>query len=100
VRNVLVHCHSGHSRSVTTAALYIFFIHPELYPTYAVGTPAACPIHRPPGPARVPRQDALQFVKTQRSIGADPTLPEANLSALASRLAAYPLLKMFSTQFL
>ena len=47
VQNVLVHCHSGHSRSVTIAALYLNYAYQTVFPTYDV---------------------ALQFVKTKRGV--------------------------------
>jgi len=67
VQNVLVHCHSGHSRSVTIAALYLYFTQPTTFATY---------------------EQALLFVKKQRGILNDPTVPEPPLSLLAHQVSS------------
>eukprot|EP00300_Choanocystis_sp_HF-7_P037120 c53122_g1_i1.p1 GENE.c53122_g1_i1~~c53122_g1_i1.p1 ORF type:complete len:296 (-),score=52.47 c53122_g1_i1:38-925(-) len=74
VRGVLLHCHSGTSRSVTVGALYLFYKHPEMFDTYS---------------------DALLYVKTKRHVQADGSVPKAPLTALANTLAPYPVLSWF-----
>jgi len=75
VRNVLVHCHSGQSRSVTVASLYIYYKHRNEYPTYA---------------------DALNFVKKQRNLLNNPNVPQADITALAEQLAKIDLFSLFN----
>jgi len=75
VSNVLVHCHSGQSRSVTVASLYIYFKYHEDYPTY---------------------QDALLFVKRQRGLLNNSKVPEPNITALAEQLAKLNMFGMFN----
>lgn len=66
VQNVLVHCHSGHSRSVTVAALYLYYTNPDTFRNY---------------------EEALLFVKSKRGVLKDPTVPEPPLNILAHRVA-------------
>jgi protein tyrosine/serine phosphatase len=66
VQNILVHCHSGQSRSVTVVALYLFHEFPTQFRTY---------------------NDALQFVKNRRGLGNNPSVPEPNLTQLANQIA-------------
>jgi len=74
VQNVLVHCHSGQSRSVTVASLYIYFKYPSDYPTYA---------------------DALHFVKQQRNLLSNNNVPHPSVTELANKLAKLDLFAMF-----
>ncbi len=62
VRGILVHCHSGQSRSVTIAALYLFYSH--VYSTYA---------------------EALAAVKAKRHLG-DLPVPQPELTVTAEAL--------------
>lgn len=73
VQNVLVHCHSGTSRSVTVGALYLFFA-TDMFDSYA---------------------DALAFVKEKRHLTSDLSAPKPQLTALATKLAAQPILDWF-----
>jgi len=74
VQNVLVHCHSGQSRSVTIASLYIYFRHRDQFPTYI---------------------DALTFVKKQRNLSTNHNVPRPELTVLAENLAKLDLFKIF-----
>ena len=67
VQNVLVHCHSGHSRSVTIAALYLYYTNPSIFTSY---------------------EQALLFVKVHRGVAKDPSVPEPPLSLLAHQVAS------------
>jgi len=67
VRNVLVHCHSGQSRSVTVAALYLFHEFPSQFRTYT---------------------DALNYVKARRGLSNNLSVPEPNLTRLAQQVAS------------
>mmetsp|Transcript_21872 Transcript_21872/g.36212 ORF Transcript_21872/g.36212 Transcript_21872/m.36212 type:complete len:206 (-) Transcript_21872:86-703(-) len=67
VQNVLVHCHSGRSRSVTITALYLYYQYPEQFKSY---------------------DTALAFVKAQRGLSNDNTYPEPILNAQAHSIAA------------
>jgi len=75
VKNVLVHCHSGQSRSVTVASLYIYFKHRDEYTTYT---------------------EALNFVKKQRNLSNNHNVPEPHITALAEQLAKLDLFSIFS----
>eukprot|EP01095_Lingulamoeba_sp_RSL-Kostka_P004035 TRINITY_DN15126_c0_g1_i1.p1 TRINITY_DN15126_c0_g1~~TRINITY_DN15126_c0_g1_i1.p1 ORF type:complete len:197 (+),score=50.47 TRINITY_DN15126_c0_g1_i1:86-676(+) len=65
VQNILVHCHSGHSRSVTITSLYLSFYFPEQYPSY---------------------ESALAFVKAQRGIQNDHNVPVPALTLQAENI--------------
>lgn len=67
VQNVLVHCHSGHSRSVTVAALYLYYTQPDIFRNY---------------------EEALLFVKSKRGVLTDPNVPEPPLNLLAHQVAS------------
>jgi len=73
VSNVLVHCHSGQSRSVTTVSLYIFYKHREQFPAYS---------------------DALDFVKSKRNLD-NPEIPDPNITSLALLLAEIDIFSVF-----
>jgi len=75
VNSVLVHCHSGQSRSVTVASLYIYFKHRDEYPTY---------------------MDALNFVKKQRNLLSNTHVPHPDITSLAEKLAKVDLFSLFS----
>jgi len=75
VQNVLVHCHSGQSRSVTVASLYIYFKYPSDYPTYA---------------------DALHFVKQQRNLLSNTHVPHPSITELALKVSKFDLFSMFN----
>eukprot|EP00026_Physarum_polycephalum_P013853 Phypoly_transcript_14305.p1 GENE.Phypoly_transcript_14305~~Phypoly_transcript_14305.p1 ORF type:complete len:253 (+),score=22.32 Phypoly_transcript_14305:1-759(+) len=73
-QNVLVHCHSGQSRSVTIATLYLFFKHRDRFPTY---------------------EDALKFVKKQRNLTENKDVPREEITELALKLSTYDLFGAF-----
>ena len=68
VQNVLVHCHSGQSRSVTVAALYLTLT--GAYSAY---------------------DTALAVVKSKRHLSSNHNVPAKELTAMARSLAALPL---------
>ena len=68
VQNVLVHCHSGQSRSVTVAALYLTLT--GAYSAY---------------------DTALAVVKSKRHLSSNHNVPAKELTAMVRSLAALPL---------
>jgi len=74
VQHVLVHCHSGQSRSVTVASLYIYFKYRQDYPTY---------------------EDALHFVKKQRNLLSNKNVPHPDITKLALELVKIDLFSLF-----
>jgi len=74
VQNILVHCHSGQSRSVTVASLYIFYKHRDQFPSYF---------------------DAVNFVKAQRHLQDNNNVPHPKVTELAQELVKMNLLGAF-----
>eukprot|EP00300_Choanocystis_sp_HF-7_P041288 c7993_g1_i1.p1 GENE.c7993_g1_i1~~c7993_g1_i1.p1 ORF type:complete len:203 (+),score=44.95 c7993_g1_i1:118-726(+) len=72
VQNVLLHCHSGLSRSVTVGSLYLYYVADGKFPNFT---------------------DALTYVQTQRN--STRILPAAPLIALAQQLSAVNILNFF-----